>query len=683
MLALAVAFPLSSRSALGQAPSDSGRADSAGRRIDPVIVTGTRAPAAAGGAAALVVVPDSLRVPPAPTLDVALREVPFVLVRQNSRGEAELSLRGSDSRQAAVLVDGLPLTLGWDHRADPSLVPLTGARRIAIVRGIGTLLAGPNVLGGVVEVDLAGALAPAGRAGSNLALAAGVDQYGARSLSAVVGSPARAGGGTVLFSAGGAYRQREGFAWAGGGRDRYASDAFSLRANTDLRHVDGFASLRYDRPGGAYVGATVSAYDAERGVAPELHVQEPRLWRYPDVARQLAIVTAGTGPVALLGGYGRFTVSAGVNGGAVSIESFESARYDVVAGRERGEERTATVRGGATHVLPSGLELRAGVTAADVRYDESLDDDPASRYRQRLVSGGLEAELPLAAGARVAAGVVRDRASTPETGGRTMQPPLSRWGWRTGITVPLHGERLRLHAALSRRSRFPALRELYSGALNRFEPNPSLRPETLTSLEAGGTIVRARGSGSATTFQAAAFTNQLKDAVVRITTPERMFRRINRDELRSTGIELLAEWRSSDGPRNVTAGADLLVQRVRVTDRTIPAGSAEARQPEHQPELRASADLRVPLPLGVRGELTGRYFGRQYCQHPDLGRQVGLDAQSVADASLVRTWRLAARGVLQHLRTVLALDNVGDTRSFEQCGLPRPGRTLRIAVELR
>ena len=38
---------------------------------------------------------------------------------------------------------------------------------------------------------------------------------------------------------------------------------------------------------------------------------------------------------------------------------------------------------------------------------------------------------------------------------------------------------------LSRRGRFPSLRELYSGALGRFEPNPDLRSETLLGAEAG------------------------------------------------------------------------------------------------------------------------------------------------------------------------------------------------------
>ena len=36
----------------------------------------------------------------------------------------------------------------------------------------------------------------------------------------------------------------------------------------------------------------------ERGVAPELHVAEPRFWRYPNQSRVLGILSAGTGRIS-------------------------------------------------------------------------------------------------------------------------------------------------------------------------------------------------------------------------------------------------------------------------------------------------------------------------------------------------------------------------------------------------
>jgi iron complex outermembrane receptor protein len=231
---------------------------------------------------------------------------------------------------------------------------------------------------------------------------------------------------------------------------------------------------------------------------------------------------------------------------------------------------------------------------------------------------------------------------------------------------------VRLHASVSRRARFPALRELYSGALDRFEPNPSLRPERLLGAEVGATTARG-----ALELQAVAFHHRLRDAVVRVTTDEGLFRRENSDEMRSTGLELLAAWTSG----RLSLAGDLLVQRIRLRDEAADAGE---RRPEHQPELRGTLRLGAPLPLGARLLGEARYTGRQFCVHPDLGRDVELDGQGEGSVAVERSWSLSrgARGLLRTLRATLAIDNVTDATTFDQCGLPQPGRTLRLGVQV-
>ncbi|MFN9310592.1 hypothetical protein, partial [Gemmatimonas sp.] len=89
-----------------------------------------------------------------------------------------------------------------------------------------------------------------------------------------------------------------------------------------------------------------------------------------------------------------------------------------------------------------------------------------------------------------------------------------------------------------------------------------------------------------------------------------------------------------------------------------------------------------PTVLGVRGSVMARHIGVQYCQHPDLGRQVELKAQTIGDAAISRTFALRSRGLLQRLTALLDIDNVGDRAAYDQCGLPQPGRTLRVGLTL-
>ncbi|MEE8446619.1 MAG: hypothetical protein V3S52_03080, partial [Gemmatimonadota bacterium] len=99
-----------------EAPADSaaerpaqpaeGPADTLVKALQPLRVRVGR-PLVVGGASAFEVDVDSLAfLAPSPTLGELLRETPVLRVRENSRGETQLSLRGSEARQLPVLLDG-------------------------------------------------------------------------------------------------------------------------------------------------------------------------------------------------------------------------------------------------------------------------------------------------------------------------------------------------------------------------------------------------------------------------------------------------------------------------------------------------------------------------------------------------------------------------------------------------
>lgn len=671
-LALAIAIAAGAATGHAQAP-DSVRADSA-RRIRPVTVSEPRAPATVGGASAVVVKTDELRSSPAPMLEEALRESPFVHMRQNSRGEMELSIRGSDSRQAAVLVDGVPLSIGWDHRVDPSLVPITGAQDLVIVRGLGSVLNGPNTLGGTIEVshdDMFGRLG-AGRLWGG----AGVDETAAWVATLGAGREfGSAASGSVSVRGGVAHRQRKGFPLPGGAPDPTAVDG--LRTNSDLRETDAFVTSRWRTASGRSLGLMLSAFDAERGVPPEEHIASPRLWRYPEHARAVAALSASAGTFSTPLGHATLDAGVGLNAGRLRIETFPDRTYSSASATERGAERTITGRLAFSHTLPRDARLRAAATVANVDYAETLPADTAVDYRQRLVSAGAEVDVPLTGRTTVASGLVLDRAETPITGGRAAQAPFQAAGWRTGITHDL-ASGLRLHASASQRSRFPALRELYSGALNRFLPNPDLRPETLLGFETGFTMDRAIGLIPDATLQVSAFHHDLRDGVVRTTlpAPDRRFFRVNRDRIRSTGLELLGGLvLGSDRQRSVSITADATLQDIRIQDQT--AAASGLRHAENNPEARGMLEVAVPAPAGLRAFGNVRYTGRQFCLHADTGGEMALPATTELNAAVER--RFSSPG-LGSLRAVLSLDNAGNTTTYDQCGLPQPGRTLRLMV---
>jgi iron complex outermembrane receptor protein len=456
-----------------------------------------------------------------------------------------------------------------------------------------------------------------------------------------------------------------------------------MRTNSDQTHVDAFAALQWRGSLGRSLSLNVTGFDAERGVPPEEHIAAPRLWRYPFHSRALAALSASAGSFATPFGFGTLDVGAGFNSGRLRIDSYNDRSYSSVASSEFGDERTWTGRARFTHTLPVGAQLKAAATTAVVNYDETIPATEVAQYQQRLFSGGAEVELPLPSRTRLSGGIVYDRSTSPKSGGRTpAQDPFDDIGWRAGITHDVSST-TRLHASASQRSRFPALRELYSGALNRFMPNPELRPETLFGLEAGITIDRSIGAIPDATLQLNGFHHTLDDAVVRITlpAPDRRFQRINRDRIESHGAEMLAGIAlGRDRERAVTITGDALIQRIRVFDES----SADAmRHAENNPEVRGMLEAGVPLPARIRAYGNARYTGRQYCLNADTGNEMRLDARTQMDVALERRFPISGRGAIRSLRALLALDNVANAAIYDQCGLPQPGRTLRAMITIQ
>jgi iron complex outermembrane receptor protein len=577
------------------------------------------------------------------------------------------------------MLDGVPMTLGWDHRTDPSLIPITGAQSLVIVRGLGTLLNGPNTLGGTIEVSHDAAAADA--LGTRLFAGGGFDENSAVVTSLGGLSRLSAGTGAVTLQGGFAYRKSDGFSLPDGATDPSAADG--LRTNSDLRHTDGFGSVRWTGRSGATIGATVSALAAERGVPPEEHIAAPRLWRYPYNRRTVAAVSARSSTFRTPFGQATIDVGGGYNGGKVKIQAYSDRTYETETTTELGDEKTLTGRARLTHSLGSAT-LRAAVTAADVKYTETVGTDPAADYRQKLWSAGAEVEIPIGGRTIVGGGLVYDRTTTPETGGRTPgQEPLDNVGWRAGATHDL-GSGVRLHGSASQRSRFPALRELYSGALNRFMPNPDLEPETLLGFEAGVTLEKSLSGSASTSLQVTGFRHRLEDAVIRMTlpAPDRRFRRVNRDRINSHGVEVLTGvFFGSNRERAVSITGDATIQSIAIVDKT--ATTEPERHAENNPERRGSLELGLPLPFDVRAAASARYTGTQYCLNADTGNEMQLDSQVQSDVALERNFRLADRGVFRALRALVSLDNVSDATVYDQCGLPQPGRTLRLMFTLR
>ncbi len=638
--------------------------------VEEIAVRVARPVTTAGGAAALNAPLDSMAVPPAPTLEEVLRQMPLILIRDNSRGEAQPQIRGMESRRVAVLVDGVPITLGWDNRTDLSIVPLAAARELTLVRGLSSVLHGPNALGGVVLVGI-GDGASLSLDPEPFQLMAGVDQLGNSALALGLATVVRGESSDLLLRAGGGYRNRSSSPLASGVTQPVNGDD---RLNSDFEHANGYIVARYQLKGGPWASISSFGYSSERGVPPELHVSEPRLWRYPKSSRWVTALSAGTGWGSTPWGEGDVEASFGLDLGETDIDTYESAAYDSITGGEKGDDRTLSLRLLGDHTLGAGL-LRSAVTFAETRHELVENENDPEVFRQRFFNLGVETEHPIYTGgaasprARISVGASVDYSDTPETGGRQSRDPIWAWGARVGGTYALANGGVLLNGGVSRKVRFPALRELYSGALGKFVVNPDLNPEILAVAEIGLTA-----SDGPVEAQVVGFYQRLEDAIVRVSLGDGTLQRQNRETIRSAGVELLGSytWRSG-----ISLAGDVTLKDVTQDDASV----TEGQHPEYQPWISGGLGLSVPLGYGLRTTGRVRHLGARYCVHPDFDAEQRLASDTWLDLELGGGFDLRP-GRTGRLEVVLAAFNVTDAAVFDQCGLPQPGRVVQLQVRL-
>ena len=642
--------------------------------------------ATTGGTSAVEVTLDSVGLVAAPTMEEFLRNMPTVQIRANSRGEAQPDLRGAEDRQIAIFLDGFPLTVGWDHRTDMSVIPLTAVRKMTLYRGLSSMLHGPNVLGGAIEFDVGRGASLNTRVQPFLG-AVSVDQEGATSTAGTAGATVEQDAGSWVFRGGGGYRDSPGVTVPAGTMDdrrlnnNLLRDSNGRRLNSDRRLADGFVAARFHGTGGAWLSTLITASDTERGVPPEAHVDDPRLWRYPNQSRQLLTMSGGTGRRDTRSGQGDLEVSFGLDRSTTQINEYETPAYNTVVDGETGRTTTLTGRILGDHDFESGPEVWTAFTVSSVNHNEDFLSGDSFDYQQRLWSLGGEVEVGSEDVLRSDGGATRwtigasvDGSDTPLSGDKEPLGAIWDWGVRAGVSRTAAGGNVLMHAGFSRRTRFPSLRELYSGALGRFRPNPDLRPESLKAGEAGITI-----TDGGSQLQVVGFHHRLTDGIVRVSTVTpggAKFQRVNRDQVRSTGLEVL----TAGNLGALTYGGSFTLQRVRIRD---PVASGQDEMAEYAPALSGTINLGAVIPGDLA--LTGffRYRGVQYCQNVEVAGLDRMDASATVDVEARRAL-YGGRGVSRWaLEATMGVANLTDSTVLDQCGLPQPGRTLRIQFNIR
>lgn len=577
----------------------------------------------------------------------ALRGLPGVSVRTNSRGETVARVRGSDERQTLVFLDGAPLAVPWDGRVDIGLIPAGLIGGLSVRKGAGAIEYGANAVAGVVDLttrtDGGVAVAQAGPHALKNLSAASVVPLGGLSLTLAAAHQAHAALPVARLSA-----------------LPFSQLASDRRLNTDLAATSLFAGLS-GTAGALEWRASVLTIDARRGIAPESDrvLSSARFWRTPDwnltqaqIALELPIGAATARAVGWRQWFGQ------------KIESYRDGSYTTLRGREIDDDDTVGGRFTLSHKFgPAMLRWSlSGQLSDHHQTDIAIPPETAPApllYRQSLASGGVEADVPLGA-ARLTLGLGLDRSANPRTGDKPEQPARQAATVSAALALkPADGVTLTVSGG--RRNRFPSARELFGEALGRFLPNPALLPEQawLADAEIG--------------WRAGPFTLTLTPFWQRVegAIGQRIVR-VNGVNLRQRFNQAPATSFGVDAAMQVPLADGLTLELTGTALDASAAGQPLLQRPAHEAML--ALDWAPREAFDVRAELRRIGPARDLAHVGTLARLP--PATEINLRARVPVFRLGRAPV----SATVAIDNLTNAVMLPQLGLPQPGRSVRIGL---
>ncbi|WP_164155685.1 TonB-dependent receptor plug domain-containing protein [Sandarakinorhabdus rubra] len=582
----------------------------------------------------------------------ALRGLPGVAIRTNSRGETSPRVRGGEERQTLVFLDGAPLAVPWDGRIDLGLIPAGIIGSLSVRKGAGAIEYGANAVAGAVDLQSrrSGAVAQAQAGPFGMA-----NLSGAAALSL----------GDLDVTLGVAHQAQDALVVARTSALPFSQPPGRRRFNTDLSATSLFGAVG-GRAGGLTWRASLLHIDARRGIAPESDrdpaVNAPRYWRYPDwqltqaqAALELPVGGATARVVAWRQWFGQ------------AILAYRDASYTSLRAREDNDDDTAGARLTLTHAAgPATLRWSLSHSQADhLQTDTQFPagvPGPVLRYRQTLSSGGVEADVPLGARTGLTLGLGLDRSSNPITGDKPAQPARQAATFSAALKTRL-SDTLVLSLSGGRRNRFASARELFGEALGRFAPNPELAPEQVWLADAELVWRTTRLTLTVNPFWTRA-TGSIGQRLL-VVDGRTLRQRFNQGPATSFGL---------DAALQLPLAAGITLEMT---------GSALHAEADGQPlPQRPFHEAMLAIDWAPGEAFDARIEARHIGPARDLGPDGRLARLPPATEFNLRTRLPLTRIAGARLSLIGAIDNIGNAVTFTQLGLPLPGRTWRIGLRL-
>jgi iron complex outermembrane receptor protein len=414
----------------------------------------------------------------------ALNLLSGVTLSTNSRNEKTIAIRGFDSRQVPLFMDGVPVYVPYDGYVDFSRFTTADLAAIQVAKGFSSLAYGPNTLGGAINLI---SRRPTERFEADGRISAGAGEE--RQLALNLGT-----------------RQEQWYLQAG--VSRAEADYFRLSSDFVPTATENGGvrdnSARSDDKISFKLGLTpnlndeyvLSYYrqDGEKGQPPSTIPADARYWKWPYWDKEGIALLTNTA----LGDKESLKTRFYADDYGNEVNSYTDSSYTTLKTSGRGSVSTGRsiyddrAKGGSLTLESVRLAANTIRLFASYRTDEHREKDANgvqnSHFKDELASYGLEDNIQLSPAWLLSLGISRDelRPEAVYSAGNAYSLPDSKDA--TNVQAGLFhdwSDSVRFYATVARKSRLPTLKDRYSQRLGTYIENPDLQPEESLNYEVG------------------------------------------------------------------------------------------------------------------------------------------------------------------------------------------------------
>lgn len=414
----------------------------------------------------------------------ALNLLSGVTLSTNSRNEKTVAVRGFDSRQVPLFIDGIPVYVPYDGYVDFNRFSTADLAAIQVAKGFSSLAYGPNTLGGAINL-ISRKPKKAFEADAMVGVATGSEKQ----TSANVGTNQ----GMWYLQTGVSYVQSDGFPMSS---DFIATSTENGGARNNAYRKDSKFSLKFGLTPNARDEYAISYYkqNGEKGQPPSTVPASARYWKWPYWDKESLYFISNT----TLGDYESVKVRLFHDSYGNEVDSYTDDSYtklkvagsgSVSTGRSIYDDKT----NGGSIVLESLRFSRQTLRLmSHYKADEhnELDGNGTTNavYKDVLTSIAIEDNVQINPALLLSLGLGRHelRPGTVFNLGN----PYSLPGTKAATDAQFGlfydwSDAARFYTSIAKKTRLPTLKDRYSQRLGTFVENPNLQPEESINYEIG------------------------------------------------------------------------------------------------------------------------------------------------------------------------------------------------------